>query len=56
MDNIIIGKTYNLDLSGSAPVSVRPIEFIGEDRVLCEYLNSYAGRKEILDVYLFKGV
>ena len=51
--DMVIGQIYNLDLGGSCPVRVKPIEFISETEVICEYLNSYAGRKEILPIELF---
>lgn len=52
-DDIILGRVYDLDLGSQAPISVRPTKFIDENRVLCEYLNSYAGRVEVLDVNIF---
>jgi hypothetical protein len=51
---INLGEVYNLDLGGSAPISVKPIEVLDNSKILCEYLNSYEGRVEALDIELFK--
>jgi len=54
MDKIVIGKIYNLDLGSSAPVTVKPVRILDQNRVVCEYLHSYLGRHEILSIELFK--
>ena len=44
MKTIELNKEYYLDLGSLAPVLVKPIEFNDND-VLCEFLNSYSGKK-----------
>lgn len=53
-NNIILGQIYDLDLGGSGLIRVKPKEMLDDNRVLCEYLNSYTGRVEILSIDLFK--
>lgn len=50
--DIIIGKTYSLDLSGSAPVQVEVLDYSEDNKIKCRYLNS--NRIQYLDLELFR--
>ena len=53
-DKIVVkGSEYWLDLMGGAPVHVKVLEFLANDEVLVEYLNSTPGRTETLPLQLF---
>lgn len=50
----IIGNVYDLDMGGGCPTRVRPIEFLDNDRVLCEYLMSWPDRVESVSLKFFR--
>lgn len=52
--DIIINEIYLLDLSGSIPVQVKVLDYFENNKIKCEYLNSYKNRIEYLDLELFK--
>jgi hypothetical protein len=53
LDKKSIGHTFELDMGSSAPVKVKILE-LRHDGVYCEYLNSWANRKELLDYAFFE--
>lgn len=53
MNSIELEKTYSLDLGSSAPVEVKT-KFFTKKGVICEYLNSWSGRVEVLDYKFFE--
>lgn len=53
MKEIELNKEYSLDLGSLAPVQVETIRFT-ENGVECKYLNSWAGRIEVLGYDLFE--
>jgi hypothetical protein len=50
---IEIGKIYHLDISALTPIKIKTL-FFTNNGVMCEFLNSYVGRKEVIDYELFK--
>lgn len=53
IEEIIIGKTYFLDLGSLAPVEVEVLEKINEEEILVAYKNSWPDRQEVLTIELF---
>ena len=51
--NIELNKEYLLDLGSMAPVKLKT-KYYNENGVVCEYLNSWFGRKEEIGYELFK--
>lgn len=50
---IELNKKYTLDLGSTIPVVVLTKEFT-EDGVLCDYINSWSNREEIISNELFE--
>lgn len=50
---IELDKIYHLDISALAPIEVETI-FFTDDGVMCNYLSSFEGRREVIDYKLFE--
>jgi hypothetical protein len=50
---ITLNTIYHLDVGSLAPIKIRTISFT-KTGILCEYLNSWAGRTEDISYELFE--
>jgi len=55
MKNLTLGQKYDLDVGGSAPISIKALENNESEKgIICQYLNSTPGRKETIPYEIFQ--